>query len=82
MSTFGIQNYDVREIQDMITSSLAVYNLPTGEIKDLLKFDSTFTLNPYDDKTLTIDNKKVVSTILNYSRKRKPFSFFFSQEWR
>ena len=52
MSTFGIENYDVREIQDMISSSL--YKLPTGEIKDLLKFDSTFTLNPYDDKTLTI----------------------------
>ena len=33
-------------------------------------------MNPYDDKTLTIDNKKVVSKILNYSRKRKPFSFF------
>ena len=76
MSTFGIENYDVRGIQDMISSSLAVYKLPTGEIKDLLKFDSTFTLNPYDDKTLTIDNKKVVSKILNYSRKRKPFSFF------
>ena len=76
MSTFGIENYDVREIQDMISSSLAVYKLPTGEIKDLLKFDSTFTLNPYDDKTLTIDNKKVVSKILNNSRKRKPFSFF------
>ena len=38
MSTFGIENYDVREIQDMISSSLAVYKLPTGEIKDLLKF--------------------------------------------
>ena len=46
--------------EDMISASLAAYNLPTNghvsaAVKVLLNFDVMFTLNPYDDKILIIE---------------------------
>ena len=64
MSTFDIENNIIRsEIKSMILASL------TSGIRDLIKFDSTFTLNPYE--SIIIENiiqpevKTIVSKIIN-----------------
>ena len=76
MSTFGIEKIDIKS---MILSLLP----PPGKtlnIKELIKFDSTFTLNPYKgiitDSIIQPKVMNVVSKIINYSMKRKPFSYF------
>ena len=77
MSTFGIEN---SEIKSMILSLLP----PPLNIKELIKFDSTFTLNPYKgiitSKIIEPKVKKIVSKIINYSMKRKPFSNFIDKD--
>ena len=76
MSTFGIEAITKSEIKGMILSLLP----KTLNIRELIKFDSTFTLNPYKgiivDTVIQPEVKKVVSKIINYSRKRTPFSYF------
>ena len=79
MSTFGIETISKSEIKSMILSVLP----PPGKtlnIHELIKFDSTFTLNPYKgiivDTIIQPEVRNIVSKIINYSRKRKPFSYF------
>ena len=75
MSTFGIDTKS--EIKSMILSLLP----PPGKTaRELIKFDSKFTLNPYKgiivDVIIQPEVRNIVSKIINYSRKRKPFSYF------
>ena len=69
MSTFGIETISKSEIKSMMLS-----------VQELIKFDSTFTLNPYKgiivDTIIQPEVRNIVSKIINYSRKRKPFSYF------
>ena len=79
MSTFGIDKTQ-SEIKSMILSLLP----PPFNIRELIKFDSTFTLNPYKGLiTSNIIEPKVlilVSKIINFSMKRKPFSNFIDKD--
>ena len=82
MSTFGIETITRSDIKSMILSLMP----PPGKtlnIKELIKFDSTFTLNPYKGIiTETIIQPKViilVNKIINYSMKRKPISNFIDK---
>ena len=81
MSTFGI-DMTRSEIKSMILSLLP----PPGKtinVRELIKFDSSFTLNPYKGiiTSIIIQPKSinVVSKIINYSMKRKPFSNFIDK---
>ena len=87
MSTFAIENNNITrsEIKSMILASLPprLHYHPAYTSDNLIKFDSTFTLNPYED--IIIENiiqpevTNVVSKIKNYSRRRKSFSYFIDK---
>ena len=78
MSTFGI------EMKKSMILSLLPPPGKTLNIKELIKFDSIFTLNPYKgiitSKIIEPKVKKIVSKIINYSMKRKPFSNFIDKD--
>ena len=85
MSTFGIESTD--EIKRIILSLIPPPQpIPQGKtvnIRELIKFDSTFTLNPYKGIILNrIIHPKVVNIvnkINNFSMMRKPFSYFIDK---